>query len=88
MDPEKLHSDADIWHALERVHLKDKISAVAAQLHYTIDAKIFSISEKQRLFLAKAFLCQNKVPYYKKKSYALIIFKYSNTFSIVVYRYY
>ncbi|OXU29439.1 hypothetical protein TSAR_016237 [Trichomalopsis sarcophagae] len=61
LDPTKLHSDADIWHALERVHLKDKISAVASQLHYTIDRKIFSTSEKQRLFLAKAFLCQNKI---------------------------
>lgn len=61
MDPIKNHTDAEIWEALEKVYLKQKISAAASQLHYVINEKTLSICEKQLMFLARALLRKNKV---------------------------
>ncbi|XP_058809563.1 ATP-binding cassette sub-family C member 5-like isoform X2 [Phymastichus coffea] len=61
LDPKKQHTDAELWNSLEKVHMKDRIAACASQLHYTIDGKTFNVIEKQLLYLARAFLSQNKI---------------------------
>lgn len=61
LDPMKCHADSEIWYALEKVHMKDKISALASQLHHSIKDKNFNTGDKQLIFLAKALLRQNKV---------------------------
>lgn len=61
MDPEKLHNDAELWNSLEKVHMKDRIATCASQLYYTIEGRTFNVIEKQLLYLARAFLSQNKV---------------------------
>ncbi|XP_011497436.1 PREDICTED: multidrug resistance-associated protein 5-like [Ceratosolen solmsi marchali] len=61
LDPKTRYTDAEIWSALEKVHLKDKVSLIASQLHYLIVGKTFSICEKQLFFLAKALLHHKKI---------------------------
>jgi len=63
LDPFEEYSDAQLWKALEEVHLKDYVMSLDKQLNtdMTISSSVFSTGQKQLLCLARAILTRAKI---------------------------
>ncbi|XP_041717804.1 ATP-binding cassette sub-family C member 3 isoform X3 [Coregonus clupeaformis] len=58
LDPWGCHGDAQVWQALERCHLKERVSLLPGQLHYPLHygGAGFSSSERRLLCVCRALL--------------------------------
>ncbi|OMH83818.1 Multidrug resistance-associated protein 9 [Zancudomyces culisetae] len=70
LDPENVHSDPELWAALEKTGLKDKVEVLRQKLSSDITAFMLStsIKERQLLSLAKAVLKNGKLVIYEQNA--------------------
>eukprot|EP00043_Microstomoeca_roanoka_P016335 m.166363 g.166363 ORF g.166363 m.166363 type:complete len:1602 (+) comp16436_c27_seq1:218-5023(+) len=63
LDPLSLHSDNELWRALETCHLKDLISELDGKLEHEVaeGGENFSVGQRQLICLARAVLRKTKV---------------------------
>ncbi|XP_051169795.1 ATP-binding cassette sub-family C member 5-like isoform X2 [Leptopilina boulardi] len=63
VDPFEQFTDEEIWKALEKSRLKDKVASMPGQLTQSVKSggNNLSMGEKQLLCLTRAILCQSKI---------------------------
>ncbi|KAI9294503.1 hypothetical protein K502DRAFT_365790 [Neoconidiobolus thromboides FSU 785] len=63
LDPNNLHTDHNIWHALESVHLAEKVRSMKLQLDAPIveNGTVFTFAQRQLFCVARAILLNCKI---------------------------
>lgn len=61
LDPFQLHTDEEIWSALERVDMKQIVSGTEGALSSIPDESTFSVKQMQLLYMARATLAGTKI---------------------------